>query len=101
VLTTIRKGFPHCSAHGRCVVLDYQGPEIVISEIDPLRGKGPDLAKIRETFGGYLLPDGNAFAVIVTVPETAPLAGPVTDTVGGVVSTGPPPPPPEAACLYR
>ena len=63
VLTTIRKGFPHCSARGRCVVLDYQGSQIVISEIDPLRGKGAELARIPETFGGYLLPDGNAFAM--------------------------------------
>ena len=65
-LMTIHKGFPHCSAHGRCVVLDFQGSQIVISEIDPLRGKGPELARIPETFGGYLLPDGNAFAMIVT-----------------------------------
>ena len=39
-LTTIRKGFPHCSAHGRCVVLDYQGSQIVISEIRPSSRQG-------------------------------------------------------------
>jgi hypothetical protein len=70
VLSTIHSGFPHSSAHGRCVVLDYQGSQIVISEIDSLRGKGPELARIHWTSGGYLLPDGDAFAMIVTENAT-------------------------------
>ncbi len=65
-LTTMRRAIVHCSAHGRCVVLDFQGSQIVISEIDPLRGKGPELVRIPDTAGAYLLPDGDAIGTIVT-----------------------------------
>jgi serine/threonine protein kinase len=65
-LTTMRRAILHCSAHGRCVVLEFQGSQIVISEIDPLRGKGPELARVPETAGAYPLPDGNEIGTIVT-----------------------------------
>ena len=62
----MRRAIVHCSAHGRCVVLDFQGSQIVISEIDPLRGKGPELVRIPDTAGAYLRPDGDAIGTIVT-----------------------------------
>jgi len=46
--------------------MDYEGPQITLSDVDPIRGKGAQLARIHATTGGYLLPDGNAFAIIVT-----------------------------------
>ena len=65
-------GWP-CATRGRCVVLEPQGSECIISAIDAVRGKGRELFRMPTSSGGAnLSPDGDHFAFIV--PErTGPM----------------------------
>ena len=36
---------PRCSLHGRCVIQEGQGSTLVVSHLDPLRGKGRELCR--------------------------------------------------------
>ena len=64
-LREVRRGAPFCSAHGRCVVLELRDSEVVISSIDPVTGKGTELARASSNITCFnLLPDGEAFAYV-------------------------------------
>jgi hypothetical protein len=62
-----------CSPRGRCVVLerhgtvrgDWQGSPVVVSTVDPIRGKGAELARLPPGIvADNLLPDGDTYAFI-------------------------------------
>jgi hypothetical protein len=56
----------NCSPQGRCVLLEQQGNQMVVSSLDAVRGKGGHLATIPFwDWGDALLPDGDHFALIV------------------------------------
>jgi hypothetical protein len=58
--------FFDCSAHGRCVLLEEQSNQMVVSSLDAVRGKGARLATLPFSgWGDALLPDGDHLAVIV------------------------------------
>jgi WD40-like Beta Propeller Repeat len=58
-----------CAPHGRCVLLEHKHKEdwsFVISSLDPLEGKGVELARTpSEIWGIRVLPDGDAVAYIL------------------------------------
>jgi hypothetical protein len=54
-----------CSPRGGCVVLDTEGSEIIVSAVDPVRGKGAELARVpASTRAVALLPDGEGAAFV-------------------------------------
>jgi Tol biopolymer transport system component len=56
-----------CAPRGRCVVLDTEGADIVVSAVDPVHGKGAELARIpASTTAAALLPDGEGLAFVAT-----------------------------------
>jgi len=56
---------PQCAPHGRCVLLESAAGTFVISALDPVAGKGAELARVPMTEGYRILPDGNAFAYVL------------------------------------
>ena len=57
--------WPQCSFSKGCIVYDQSRDKTVISALDPIRGKGAELATIPISWNGYILPDGTEFAYIV------------------------------------
>jgi len=55
----------HCALHGRCVLRELKDGSFIVSSLDPLAGRGAELARTSETYGFDLLPDGDAFAYIL------------------------------------
>jgi DNA-binding winged helix-turn-helix (wHTH) protein len=71
-LFVIQSGVCHCSTWGRCVILERQGSEFVVSSVDPIRGKEGEVGRIPTNIdGAALLPDGNALAFLVPT-QTGP-----------------------------
>ena len=56
---------PQCSIAKGCIIYERRGDKGVISSLDPMRGKGAELATVPVTTSGYILPGGNEFAYIV------------------------------------
>ena len=57
---------PRCSFRGRCVLEQEESTTLVISALDPLRGKGAELGRISTNVAGWcLLPDGNGGASLL------------------------------------
>jgi eukaryotic-like serine/threonine-protein kinase len=55
-----------CSPRGRCVVLETDGDEIIVSAVDAVRGKGAELARVpASTTAAAISPDGDGLAFIV------------------------------------
>jgi len=68
-------GIPRCSLHGRCVVEEGAGSKLVVSHLDPARGKGRELGRwVFSPFGfcvtsegqeaAYILPDQDAIRIV-------------------------------------
>ena len=57
--------WPQCSIAKGCIVYENRGDTGVISSLDPISGKGAELATIPTSHHGYILPDGTEFAYIV------------------------------------
>ncbi len=60
--------WPQCSISAGCVVWDQRGDKWIVSELDPMRGKGAELATFpMSEVGGsaYILPGGTELAYIV------------------------------------
>ena len=57
--------WPQCSIAKGCIVYENRGDTGVISSLDPISGKGAELATIPTSYCGYILPDGTEFAYIV------------------------------------
>ncbi len=54
-----------CSSAGRCIVLDTEGADIIVSAVDPIRGKGAELARVpASTTAAAILPDGDRLAFV-------------------------------------
>jgi serine/threonine protein kinase len=57
-----------CSPSGRCVVTQMRGqsPGHIVSELDPLKGKGREIYREADSFSGTpdISPDGNALATV-------------------------------------
>jgi hypothetical protein len=54
-----------CSPRGGCVVLDTEGAEMIVSAVDPVRGKGAELARVpASTMAAAILPDGDGLAFV-------------------------------------
>jgi eukaryotic-like serine/threonine-protein kinase len=71
-LCIVRSGVPFCSAHGGCVLVQGLDSGFIVSSLDPLRGKGAELARAPSgTSAINLLPDGQAvsYGVADTVPR--------------------------------
>ncbi len=50
---------------GRCVVLETQGAEIIVSAVDPVRGKRAELGRVpASTTAAALVPDGEGLAFV-------------------------------------
>lgn len=59
-------GIPRCSFRGGCVVEKWQGSDLVISALDPMRGEGAELGRLQTSlFGFCIAPDGDSAAFIV------------------------------------
>jgi len=65
VYTSDGDPWPQCSVSGGCIVYDQHGDKAVISALDPIRGKGSDLATLPRSEAAYILPGGSEFAHIV------------------------------------
>ena len=66
LVTVAEWGMPRCSLHGRCVVEEGQGAQLVVSDLDPLRGKGRELGRWPfSPFGFCVTSDGNEAAFIL------------------------------------
>jgi len=58
-------GIPRCSFRGRCVLEEWQGHDLIVSELDPVRGKGAELGRWRMATAGFcMMPDGKAAAFL-------------------------------------
>ena len=57
--------WPQCSIAKGCIVYDERGDTAVISVLDPIRGKGRELATVRTSSGAFISPDGTEFAYIL------------------------------------
>jgi len=55
---------PQCSVSDGCIIADARGDRIVISRLDPIKGKGPELATIPNVETAYISPDGTEFAYV-------------------------------------
>jgi hypothetical protein len=66
VFTLTGWGIPRCSFRGRCVLEEFQGPDLVVSALDPVDGKGTELGRWRVPPGGGFCPlaDGSAVAFL-------------------------------------
>ena len=53
-----------CAAHGRCVIVQPKDGADSIWSLDPIRGRGSELARIHSTGTENVLPDGEAFAYV-------------------------------------
>jgi len=53
-----------CAAHGRCVLVQPKDEADSIWSLDPIRGRGIELARIHSTGTENVLPDGEAFAYV-------------------------------------
>ncbi len=72
---------PRCSFRGRCVVEEIQRG-IVLSELDPVQGKGRELGRWPEGWQGLcLLPDGQSVAFIRNPPHNNSIR--IVSLVGG------------------
>ena len=60
---------PQCSLSNGCIVYDLRGDKAIISSLDPIRGKGAELATVPASVGAYISPDGTELSYIV---ERAP-----------------------------
>lgn len=66
ISTVTQWGLPRCSFRGRCVLEEWLGPDLVVTALDPVNGKGAELGRWRApTLGFSLLADGSAAAFIV------------------------------------
>jgi dipeptidyl aminopeptidase/acylaminoacyl peptidase len=55
-----------CAVRGRCVLIESKDDSLVISSLDPVKGRGRELARMpSDTSGIRILPDGNAFSYIL------------------------------------
>jgi hypothetical protein len=57
--------WPQCSLDRGCIVCDQRGDKTIISALDPIRGKGAELATIPRSESGYILANGTEFGYIV------------------------------------
>jgi DNA-binding winged helix-turn-helix (wHTH) protein len=57
--------WPQCSIAKGCIVYEKRGATGVISSLDPISGKGAELATVPTSPHGCILPDGTEFAYIV------------------------------------
>ena len=56
--------FVQCPAHGRCILFERQS--MTVSALDPIRGKGPELAKLPAgSLGSAPFPDGESIAFVL------------------------------------
>jgi Tol biopolymer transport system component len=66
LVPNLASGGLHCAVHGQCVLFESRDGGLVISSLDPFKGKGIELARTpTETFGLRVRPDGDAFAYIL------------------------------------
>jgi len=71
ILTKSDYAAPRCAARGQCVVLEARGESMTVSEFDPVRGRGRELATLPLShFGADVSPTGNEFAFVV--PDAEP-----------------------------
>jgi DNA-binding winged helix-turn-helix (wHTH) protein/dipeptidyl aminopeptidase/acylaminoacyl peptidase len=69
VLATTRAAWPRCATRGRCVLLEQNRDQWIISSLDPVRGKGDQLSSIPFNIRGEdIAPDGDALALVVDDP---------------------------------
>jgi Tol biopolymer transport system component len=60
------KGIVHCAVRGGCVIAEVRGNEMVISSLDPLRGRGTELFRQHAHVpGASLSADGSKWAYII------------------------------------
>ena len=66
VLVTTGVAWPRCAVRGRCVLFEQDKDRLIISSLDPVRGKGDRLCSVPlSNMGEDLSPDGNAVAFVV------------------------------------
>jgi Tol biopolymer transport system component len=59
------RAMPRCAAGGQCVLLERHQAELVVSALDPVLGKGPELLRIPFSNAEDLSPDASRFAVVI------------------------------------
>jgi dipeptidyl aminopeptidase/acylaminoacyl peptidase len=64
-LVTGPRALPRCGDRDGCVVLERHHGELVVSTLDPLRGKGHELTRIPFANAEDLSPDGSRLAVVI------------------------------------
>jgi hypothetical protein len=70
LLRHVGRGRLQCAPHGRCVLLESKDGSFVISSLDPLEGRGVELARTPLVeYGFRVLPDGGGFAYILPPDE--------------------------------
>lgn len=61
---------PRCPVRGPCVLLEAHGERMTVSALDPVHGKGRELANLpNSAFGANLSPTGTEFAFVMADPE--------------------------------
>ena len=63
-------GIVHCAVRGGCVIAERRGNELVVSSLDPLRGRGTELFRQHgDVPGASLSADGSKWAYIIPPGE--------------------------------